>query len=296
MGIALSGSGFGTLLFPPLHEYLLLLYGISGYFLVMAGIQLHTTIFSAVMRVPHWIKITKNTTKMTSSRYKAINMEPISRTGEVSSSVSDTEENIRIQDTHDRCEDESLYENLGTGLSRNEDKDHLNENVINVQEYETFYCEPLGNNMIINKSKMAEKTDQSMQNYSHVSDSIELPINGCVLLDCAQEIYIMDSDKSLTGRRFQQDSLNNESNSIKTTERLVNAFTEEEFPSTFTQENLDARAYRNGEDMADNRTTKLEKCLTQANSSHLRNINVDYYDNNIALQFTEKNSLTVKFI
>lgn len=57
-GIANSGSCFGSILFPPLFEFLVDKYGLPGFFLLTGGIVFHTAISAAVMRPPPWLQKT----------------------------------------------------------------------------------------------------------------------------------------------------------------------------------------------------------------------------------------------
>ena len=49
-GIALSGVGTGTLVFPPIFRFLLDTYGLHGALLVMAGISLHVCVAGALLK------------------------------------------------------------------------------------------------------------------------------------------------------------------------------------------------------------------------------------------------------
>lgn len=56
MGSTLSGVALASLIYPVLHEYLTLNYGLKGYFLLLGGIILQTVLCGAVMRPPPWLK------------------------------------------------------------------------------------------------------------------------------------------------------------------------------------------------------------------------------------------------
>lgn len=55
-GMTFSGACIGSFIFPPLIEWLLVVYGLSGSFLIVAGITMHCIPAAMILRKPSWVK------------------------------------------------------------------------------------------------------------------------------------------------------------------------------------------------------------------------------------------------
>ncbi|XP_054721703.1 monocarboxylate transporter 9-like [Uloborus diversus] len=66
-GIANSGSCIGSMVLPVVYEYLIDAYGLSGCFLLTAGIVLHIAAVATLMRPPPWLQRTRSYQKVADS-------------------------------------------------------------------------------------------------------------------------------------------------------------------------------------------------------------------------------------
>ena len=55
-GMTFSGACIGSFIFPPLIEWLLEVYGLSGSFLIVAGITMHCIPAAMILKKPSWVK------------------------------------------------------------------------------------------------------------------------------------------------------------------------------------------------------------------------------------------------